>query len=442
MDDLQKYYDMLNSIKKGDTQKVKDMIEEFGLSFSPLWDDGYRLLTTAIQKNKVEIVAYLLRKNAKVYSDRDFLSPLQIAAMKNNTKIFKMLLKHGAKISNDNIHNNKSPIELAVEHNNIKIARLIVDHKNFGLKCDRSLLHMAIKKNNLTMVLLLLNIGADVNEYDDDGFAPIHHAIMENNNDILESLIDYGADINAKNKYGDTPVSMYLFHSYEGTYIKPNSQGLDLEEFVRKGTSTLDILLDNDADINDLDIREYFSRSTDISAVTFYDDGSVDRASMEDKEIIIKQIVKLKSRNAPLSYNSNILLSSFLEEKPLDDYKKMCELEISKIITEKIPNSEISLHDILSKNYNVLATYAKNKNHETFIRSSDISDRYRVYGSAIEHRFLKGLERKNLLEMSTEIFQYLFPVASKLLSDAVDDVFKCLDIKDLRHFLRVFEQDN
>ncbi|XP_057336441.1 putative ankyrin repeat protein RF_0381 [Microplitis mediator] len=289
MDDLQKYYDMLNSIKNGDTQKVKDIIDEFGLSFSPLWDDGYRLLTTAIEKDKVEIVSYLLGKNAKVHSDRDFLSPLQIAAMKNNTKIFKMLLEHGAKISNDNIHNNKSPIELAVEHNNIKIARLIVKHKNFGKKYDQSLLHMAVKKNYFAMVLLLLDNGADVNEYDDDRLAPIHHAIIENNNDILESLIDYGADINARNKYGETPVSLYLSHSYRGMYMSSDSFGMDVPDKPKK-KSTLDILLDNDADINDLDIREYLSRNTDNNFVVISPDGRVDRGNLKDKKRIIKQI--------------------------------------------------------------------------------------------------------------------------------------------------------
>ncbi|XP_057336438.1 E3 ubiquitin-protein ligase mind-bomb-like [Microplitis mediator] len=438
MDDLQIYYDMLNAIKKGDTQKVKDMIEEFGLSFSPLWDDGYRLLTTAIQKNKVEIVSYLLGKNAKVHSDRDFLSPLQIAAMKNNTKIFKMLLKHGAKISNDNIYNNKSPIELAVEHDNIEIARLIVKHKNFGLKCDQSLLHMAIKNNNLTMVFLLLDIGADVNEYDEDGFAPIHHAIIENNNDILESLIYYGADINAKNKYGETPVSMYLFHSYKGMYIEwGDSPGMYLH-YDPKDTSTLAILLDNDADINYFDIREYLSRDTDDSSGVINADGRVHPASMKDKKRIIKQIVKLRSRNAPLSDNHKNFLSSLIKPKRLDNYTKICELEMSRAMMEKIPNSGISLHDILSKNYNVLAAYAKNKNHETFILSSDISDRYPVYGSVMKLRFSKGLERKILLEISTKIFHIIFPVASDLLSVAVDNVFECLDNFDLRDFLRKF----
>ncbi|XP_057329960.1 homeobox protein Wariai-like [Microplitis mediator] len=441
MDDLEKCFDMLNSIKKGDTQKVRDIIDEFGLSFCPLLDDGYPLLIAAAGKNQIEMVAYLLRNNAKVNSNCKVLSPLQIAAMNNNTIIFKMLLERGAKISNNNIHNNKSPIKLAVEHNNIEIAKLIVEHKNFGKKYDRSLLHAAVKNKNSAMVSLLLEIGADVNEYDEDRSAPIHHAVMAFNNDILQLLLDYGADINAKNKYGDTPVCLVLMHSYNVIYVKHISR-TSLLLGNTQNNSILDILLDNDADINGLDICKYLPRSTPEISAHLHANPSLEDDISENKKHIIKQIVKLRSRNAPPSYNNNVLLSSLLKHKPFDDYKKICEQEMSRAMMEKIPNSGISFHNILSKNSNFLAAYAKNINHQTFIFSGEVSRRFPVYGSAIKLRFSKGLARKNLLEKSTKIFHNLFPVASKLLSDGVDDVFKCLDNNDLRHFLRTFPQDN
>ncbi|XP_008557830.1 putative ankyrin repeat protein RF_0381 [Microplitis demolitor] len=217
MNDLEKYFDVMNSMKKGNTQKVIDIVEEFGLSFCSLLDDGYKLLSVAVEKNQVEMVANLLHYDAKVNSDRDIMSLLQIAAINNNTTIFKMLLERGATINYSHIYNKKSPIKLAIEHNNIDIVRLIVKHKNFGKKYDPSLLHMAVKNNNLEMVRLLLETGADVNEYDDNESAPIHEAVVYCTNDILQLLLDYGADINAKNKYGDTPVSLVLMHSYDET---------------------------------------------------------------------------------------------------------------------------------------------------------------------------------------------------------------------------------
>ncbi|XP_057336445.1 putative ankyrin repeat protein RF_0381 [Microplitis mediator] len=237
-------------------QKLRDVADKFGLSLYPLLDDGHQLLKVAVKEDQVEMVAYLLRKKAKVYSNGNVLSLLQIATMNNNTIIFKMLLEHGAEISNDSIHYNKSLIKLAVEHNNTEIARLIVEHKNFGKEYDQSLLRRAVKKNNLEMVSLLLETGADVDEYDDNGFAPIHHAVKARNDDILQLLLDYGADINAKNKYGNTSFSMVLKHSRDVTYRS------DIDEVHIHGitkSSKLAILLDNDADINDLDYRRCFS---------------------------------------------------------------------------------------------------------------------------------------------------------------------------------------
>ncbi|XP_057336418.1 putative ankyrin repeat protein RF_0381 [Microplitis mediator] len=442
MDDQQKYSYMIDSIKKEHTQNVRDMIEEFGLSFCPLLDDGHELLSAAVERNQVEMVAYLLRKNAKVNSDREVLSPLQIAAMLNNTIIFKLLLEHGAKISDYNIYQNNSLIKLAVELGNVDIAKLIVEHKNFGKKYDQFLLHTAVKNDSFPMVTFLLEIGMDVNEYDNDRLAPIHHALIVDNYDILQLLLNYGADVNAKNKYGDTPVSMVLMLPNTGYFESSDIFGVSIFGNTQN-KSKLDILLDNDADINGLDIRKYFPPiHRRLLRLHFSANGGVESGTTRNKQSIIKHIVKLRSRNAPLSETNNILLSSLLEEKPLDDYKKICELEMSKIITEKIPNSGLSLHNILSKNSHVLAAYAKNKNHETFIFSDEVSRRFPIYGSVIKLRFSKGLARKNLLEKSTTIFYDLFPVASKLLSNAVDNVFECLDNNDLRHFLRMFQQDN
>ncbi|XP_057336443.1 putative ankyrin repeat protein RF_0381 [Microplitis mediator] len=432
MDDWQRYFDMMNSIDKGDTQRVRDIVDKFGLSFCPLLDNGHQLLTAAVEKDQVEMLAYLLRKNAKVNSDRDVLSPLQIAAKNNNTIIFKMLLEHGAKINDNNIHYNKSPIKFAVELNNIEIARLIVEHKNFGKKYDQSLLHRAVKKNNFAMVSLLLEIGMDVNEFDDDRSAPIHRAVMVHNNDILQLLIDYGADINAKNKYRETPIYLVLKYTYDVIY-RSDIVGVVVSD--KPVNSKLAILLDNDADTNDLDYHRWFSNN--VQYIDPYN-SSVYNNTSENKKRIIKQIVKLKSRNAPPSNNSNMFLSFLIKHKRFDDYKKICEQEMSIAVMEKIPNSGISFHNILSKNSNFLAVCAKNKNHERFICSGEVSRRFPVYGSDIKLRFSKGVLRKDLLEKSAQVFHDLFPVASGLLSDCVDDVFKCLDNRDLRHFLHLF----
>ncbi|XP_057336431.1 poly [ADP-ribose] polymerase tankyrase-2-like [Microplitis mediator] len=422
-------------------QTVSDIIEEFGLSFCPLLDDGHYLLSDAVEKSQVEMVEYLLRKNAKVNSNRDVLSPLQIAAMNDNTIIFELLLEHGATISYNNIYKNKSPIKLAVEHSNVDIARLIVEHKNFGKKYDQFLLHTAVKNDSFPMVTFLLEIGMDVNEYDDDRSAPIHHALMARNNDILQLLLNYGADVDAKNKYGDTPVCLVL--------MQPDSRYFASSDFFElsilgntQNKSKLDILLDNDADINAQDISKYFPPIPRHLRMHFPAHGRVEYSTSTNKKRIIKHIVKLRSRNVPLSNDNLILLSSLLEDKLIEDYEQICEQEISRAMIEKLPNSSISFHNILSKNYNFLAACAKNRTLQTILLSTEISNRFPIYGSVMKLRFTKGLVRKNFLDKSTQVFHNIFPVASKLLIDAVDDVFKCLDNNDLRHFLRMFQQDN
>lgn len=60
---------------------------------------------------------------------------------------------------------------------------------------------------------LLLAAGADINASDDDGRRAIHGAAMWGWNDFIQFLIDNGADLNAKDNYGMTALDTAMGHS-------------------------------------------------------------------------------------------------------------------------------------------------------------------------------------------------------------------------------------
>ncbi len=64
-------------------------------------------------------------------------------------------------------------------------------------------LHVAVGKDHVEIVRLLVKSTADVNAKNDWGSTPLHYALTK---EIAELLITAGADVNAKDEDGDTPV--------------------------------------------------------------------------------------------------------------------------------------------------------------------------------------------------------------------------------------------
>ena len=72
------------------------------------------------------------------------------------------------------------------------------------------LLFKAIRKNNIHMVQLLLDAGADINIQTKEGNTPLHIAV--NNTELVRMLIAAGTDINIKNNVGKTPLHWAALH--------------------------------------------------------------------------------------------------------------------------------------------------------------------------------------------------------------------------------------
>ena len=61
----------------------------------------------------------------------------------------------------------------------------------------------AVKDERMMEIFKLLSGGADVNEADEFGKAPLHYSL---NVQIAKLLISSGADVNGKDKHGKTPL--------------------------------------------------------------------------------------------------------------------------------------------------------------------------------------------------------------------------------------------
>ncbi len=69
-------------------------------------------------------------------------------------------------------------------------------------------LHFALCRNNIKIIQLLVDAGAEVNALDSNGFSPMHHAATNKNKAVIELLIAHHAkiDVTARNLDGWTPL--------------------------------------------------------------------------------------------------------------------------------------------------------------------------------------------------------------------------------------------
>jgi len=105
-------------------------------------------------------------------------------------------------------------INLGKEDSSKEVGELIragadVDHISSGKDADTPL-NAAISLRNKAVVQLLLDVGADINKKDGDGFKPIDIAILSQEPNFLKLLIESGADIEerANNSHKSKPLDL------------------------------------------------------------------------------------------------------------------------------------------------------------------------------------------------------------------------------------------
>ncbi|EPS38454.1 hypothetical protein H072_7794 [Dactylellina haptotyla CBS 200.50] len=167
---------------------------------TPLW--------LAAAAGSIEIVELLLKYGAELYaSNKHKRNAMHAAARFGQSQMILYLVSAGYGLT-DCDNNRNQPLQLAVQQGKYEAARTLlelganVNAKNFD---GWSSLHEALfAGENVEMVKLLLEYGADINATDSNGVSPLNRAIIAGNRMNARELIDRGADVCRKNKDGQS----------------------------------------------------------------------------------------------------------------------------------------------------------------------------------------------------------------------------------------------
>ncbi|MBK8397606.1 MAG: ankyrin repeat domain-containing protein [Leptospiraceae bacterium] len=134
-------------------------------------------------------------------------------------------------------------LEAAIQAGDLEdTKKAIADKADLEAELQKNItpLELAIKKNKLDIVKLLIEKGANVNPTKaESGYTPLHVAAINNRLEIAKYIIEKGSNINAQTKFGTTP----LHHAAEkGSYEVAQlliEKGADLNLSDKKGQSPL-----------------------------------------------------------------------------------------------------------------------------------------------------------------------------------------------------------
>lgn len=79
-----------------------------------------------------------------------------------------------------------------------------------------TLLHLAIKHDNVAIARILLAHNASMDKRNREGNTPMHACAARGNVDVMKELLNAGANIDVKNKDGCTPLCLAVQHGRDG----------------------------------------------------------------------------------------------------------------------------------------------------------------------------------------------------------------------------------
>lgn len=165
-------------------------------------------LVEVILNGDLDAVQTLLTMGARVNGDDDIPNarPLINAAQCGFTGILELLLNHGAMVDAvDSL--GMSSLYWACSHGHVDAVRLLASRgASLSLRgTGKKPIHYAVKADNMEMAQLILDLGVDINEPEEDSkHTALMIATLGRHSAMMQFLLEKGADIQARDEQGLT----------------------------------------------------------------------------------------------------------------------------------------------------------------------------------------------------------------------------------------------
>lgn len=215
--DLNIIDNLINAIDNNDIELLKYYIEH-GAAIDEEDSNGYSILMYACMHNKYDMVSYLIDNGADVFDTDNYKYTALHHSSKASVNIVQCLLNNVQQMSDSNEESMS-----VKQYVNIRA----IDNENIDSDTDEdnsektTALILAVSENNIEVVKLLLNNGADVSIRNEDKKNALHTALKHKNEEIFNILFDYINPykkvniINMQDWSGDTILHMAHSNGYD-----------------------------------------------------------------------------------------------------------------------------------------------------------------------------------------------------------------------------------
>ena len=202
-----------NLARSADDLKIFDYFIDKGVDPNATDNDGNTALLNAASRNKLEVIKYLAEKSNKIdHTDKEGRSALALALQSNSSDVVEYLVSKNANVNISDAEGNNLAYYLLSTRGNPRDfdAKIkILSAKGFDFKKlqanKSSVWHLAVQKNDLSLLKKINALGADINAKDDRGNTALHYAAMNTDNtEILKYLLSIGANAKSTTEFGET----------------------------------------------------------------------------------------------------------------------------------------------------------------------------------------------------------------------------------------------
>uniref|UniRef100_A0A8C2DVK9 Poly [ADP-ribose] polymerase n=1 Tax=Cyprinus carpio TaxID=7962 RepID=A0A8C2DVK9_CYPCA len=312
-----KGHSLLQAAREADMTKVKKTLalEIINFKHPQTQETALHCAVTSPHPKRKQVTELLLRKGANVNEkNKDFMTPLHVAAERAHNDIMEVLQKHGAKMNavdtlgqtalhraalaghlqtcrlllsygadptivslqgftaaqmgneavqqilNENIPVRNSDVDYrlleAAKAGDLDTVKQLCSPQNVNCRDlegrHSTPLHFAAGYNRVAVVEYLLHHGADVHAKDKGGLVPLHNACSYGHYEVAELLVRHGASVNVADLWKFTPLHEAAAKGKYEICKLLLKHGADPTKKNRDGNTPLDMVKEGDTDIQDL----------------------------------------------------------------------------------------------------------------------------------------------------------------------------------------------
>ncbi|GIY15533.1 poly polymerase tankyrase-2 [Caerostris extrusa] len=200
---------LLEAARLADPARVKKYLSLDIINFKHPFthDTPLHCVVSSPYPKRKHVTEVFIRKGASLNEkNKEFLTPLHVAADKSHFDVLDVLLKHGAKVNTlDALDKQLCTGYTAAQVANESVQKLLSEPTNVGMDIEYQLLEAAKAGDTEVVKRILATHLPVVNCRDVDGrqSTPLHFAAGYNRVSVVEYLLQHGADVHAKDKgYG------------------------------------------------------------------------------------------------------------------------------------------------------------------------------------------------------------------------------------------------